>query len=168
RLGHAVLLKAGEKVQNCMDETVLVAEEMSGRPPGPTVGMDILAHDDPFETLVSGSILLVVKFQFVHVLKVERQAGFTSINVKRIAVPSPARKSRSLKHTHAAIAELRQEIGVVVYRDAPLTFSPNGLKSATHHPGNYGPLFNEGCHLAHYRFNSAVQEKCQVGCVRSD
>ncbi len=132
RFREALLFETRKEIVYGMNESVLVANDMSGWPPGADVGVLGLRHDNGLEGLQFRRLCAIVEFQFVHALQVEGNTSLAAVNLEGVEVPAAAGESRRLENSHAAILEARQEIGVIIDRDFAFTllaFRPPGTRA---------------------------------------
>lgn len=109
------------EVGDGVDEGMLVANAVAGRPPVSDVGLDVVAFgdEDVAETAAVFGVVAVVVFQFVHVLEIEVEGAFIAVDfdfdmifaaegiaggfeVGHDAVFHPAEEGGGVGHVHPA------------------------------------------------------------------
>src|SRR6516225_3870869 len=115
RRRHRVAFESGEEILESVDESVLVAYDVTGRPPGTNVRVYALGDIDRFEALQSLWVGTVIDFQFVHPFQVKGDAAFAAVNLEGVVVSASTAKARRLENADTPVLEPGEEVGVVVH-----------------------------------------------------
>ena len=108
-----------DEVDGLVGEAVLVAEQVTGRPPRAGVGVRRLGDEDAAEAGGVGVLGAVVELQLVHPLLVERQRAAAAVELDPQRVLPPGREPRRFERRHRAAGEATEEQGGVVDVDGP-------------------------------------------------
>src|SRR5829696_3708714 len=117
RTGVDALANPLQQVMDRVGERVLVANDVSGRPPVRGVWVHALGDVDGTEPLQAGRVILEIDLQFVHALEVEGDRSFRSVDLEAIEVAPPRRQTRRLERATGPALEARQEGRRVIDRD---------------------------------------------------
>src|SRR5207247_8442224 len=119
RRGKRILFERGQEISDGVDEGVLVADDVPGRPPGADVRMNAFGDHEGLEALIGLFVRAVVLLQLVHALEVEREGPFTAINLEGVVISPAAGEARRLEYSDARVLEAGEEVRVVVYSNFP-------------------------------------------------
>ena len=119
-----------DEVDHLMGEPVLVAEAVTGRPPGADVRVVRLGDQDPAESLLGGRPGAVEELEHVVVLEVERQGAGRAAELDPERVLAPEREPGRLERADRAAVEAGQERRGVVDGDLATRRVGGGLAVA--------------------------------------
>src|SRR6476469_6334102 len=113
----AALGDGGEEVDRLVGERVLVAEDVTGRPPSGDEGVRGLGDEHPGEACVSRVDGRVVDVEDVHVLEVERDRTASSVDLQSNGVLATRGEAGGLVGREGTTTHPRHEHCGVVHRD---------------------------------------------------
>src|SRR5207249_2594928 len=130
-----------DEVIDRVNEGMLVANDVSGRPPGAEIGMRGLRAKNSFEAWFVGRIAAVAIFELIHALETKAERSFTPVDFPTVVVLMPGGQARGLKspigpsgHTFAGSKLRQKHTGIIhtnFFRPFPRgRLQPDGLRLA--------------------------------------
>ena len=156
----------GEQVAGLIDERVLPAQHVPGRPPRLQVRVAGLGDQDAPEPGGRLALGAVVEAQLVQPLQVEGQAAQLTVQLDGQGVLPPGGEPGGLEQGHGAGRQPPGEQGRVVHRDRAGRLLPRRLPGGRARPGPFG---HEGGHQpGHAGQGLTSQVLGQIDGVRAD
>src|SRR5438552_560638 len=86
RLGQAITLKAGKEIVNRVHEGVLVAKNVSRRPPRRDVRVDVFRHQNCLISLLRLRLSAVIELELIQAFEIESHAALAAVDLERVVV----------------------------------------------------------------------------------
>ena len=162
-------MDAVEQILDRMNEGVLVAEDVPGRPPGAGVRVSAFGDVDRPEALHPLLVFRQEDVQFVQPLQVEPDRTLFAVDFERVVVAPPRRQPRRLERAGRAAAEAGEEGRRIVDRHRPHLLSGHRFEAGAAAADRFDrPLLDEGVERADDLGDRADEVEGEIGDVRRD